>query len=239
MWKGKKVSVILPTYNEKDSIRQVVDDFYETGYVDEVIVVNNNAAKGTKEEVEKTRAIQLFETTQGYGHAIQRGFRESTGDLLVISEPDGTFFAKDIVKLLAYSEDFDAVFGTRTTSIMIWEGANMRHVLRIGNIIVAKLIEFFFNTTQLTDVGCTYKLISRKVYETIKDKFTIGGSHFGPELMLLIIINRFKFIEIPLNYGKRVGKSSVTGNKVTAFFLGLRMIALIFYYRILSLFGKN
>ncbi|OGL39041.1 MAG: glycosyl transferase [Candidatus Schekmanbacteria bacterium RIFCSPHIGHO2_02_FULL_38_11] len=239
MWKGKKVSVILPTYNEKDSIRQVIDDFYNTGYVDEVIVVNNNAAKGTKEEVGKTKAIQIFEEKQGYGYAIQRGFMESTGDLFVISEPDGTFCGKDIVKLLAYSEDFDAVFGTRTTSIMIWEGANMRHMLRIGNILVAKLIEFFFNTTQLTDVGCTYKLISREVYEKIKNKFTIGGSHFGPELMLLIIINRLRFIEIPLNYGKRVGKSSVTGNKVTAFLLGLRMIALIFHYRISSLFDKN
>ena len=239
MWKGKKVSVILPTYNERDSIRQVVDDFYETGYVDEVIVINNNAAKGTKEEVEKTKAIQIFEEKQGYGYAIQRGFMESTGDLLVISEPDGTFFAKDVVKLLAYSEDFDAVFGTRTTSIMIWKGANMRHILRAGNILVAKLIEFLFNTTQLTDVGCTYKLISRKVFEKIKDKFTIGGSHFGPELMLLIIINRFRFIEVPLNYCKRVGKSSVTGNKIIAFLLGLKMINLIFFYRITSFFRKN
>ena len=238
MWKGKKVSVILPTYNEKDSIRQVVDDFYATGYVDEVIVVNNNAAKGTKEEVEKTKAIQIFEEKQGYGYAIQRGFIESTGDLFVISEPDGTFFAKDIVKLLSYSEDFDAVFGTRTTSIMIWEGANMRHLLRVGNILVAKLIEFLFNTTQLTDVGCTYKLITREVYEKTKGKFTIGGSHFGPELMLLIIINSFRFIEVPVNYCKRVGKSSVTGSKIIAFFLGLRMINLIIRYRIASLFRK-
>jgi len=238
LWKNKSVSVILPTYNEKDSIRQVISDFFDTGYVDEVIVVNNNAVQGTEEEVAKTKAIQIFEEKQGYGHAIQRGFKEASGDLLVISEPDGTFLGKDIVKLLAYSEDFDAVFGTRTTSIMIWQGANMRHILRAGNIFVAKLIEFFFNTTQLTDVGCTYKLISRKVYERIKDKFTIGGSHFGPELMLLVITNGFRFIEVPVNYCRRVGKSSVTGNKIIAFSLGLRMIDLIIRYRISSLFKK-
>ena len=67
MWKNKKVSVVFPTYNEKESIRQVIEEFFATGYVDEIIVVNNNAAEGTKEEVEQTKAIQVFETRQGYG----------------------------------------------------------------------------------------------------------------------------------------------------------------------------
>jgi len=91
MWEGKTVSVILPTYNEKDSIRQCVEDFLGSSYVDEVIVVNNNAAPGTAEEVARTAARQIFETKQGYGNAIQRGLAEATGDLLVICEPDGTF----------------------------------------------------------------------------------------------------------------------------------------------------
>ena len=51
MWEGKTVSVILPTYNEKESIRKCVEDFFATGFVDEVVVVNNNAAPGTAEEV--------------------------------------------------------------------------------------------------------------------------------------------------------------------------------------------
>ena len=51
MWKRKKVSVVLPTYNEKDSIRNSINDFFSSGYVDEIIVVNNNAAEGNSEEV--------------------------------------------------------------------------------------------------------------------------------------------------------------------------------------------
>ncbi|MEI6631167.1 MAG: glycosyltransferase, partial [bacterium] len=97
MWKNKKISVILPTYNEKDSIGGVIEDFFNTGYVDEVIVVNNNAAKGTEEEVRKTRAIQVFESKQGYGFAIWKGFKEASGDILVLSEPDGTFEGRDIL----------------------------------------------------------------------------------------------------------------------------------------------
>lgn len=240
MYKGKKVSVILPTYNEKDSIRQVINDFFDTGYVDEILVVNNNAASGTKEEVEETAAIQIFETTQGYGHATQRGLLESTGDLLVICEPDGTFFGHDIIKLLAYSEDFDVVFGTRTTSKLILEGANMGFFLRIGNWAVAKMMEALFLTSALTDVGCTMRLLSKSAYDKIKNQFTIGSSHFGPEIMCLVIINGISFMEIPVKYAPRVGVSSVTGSKAVAFSLGLKMIALILKYRVKSLFsGKH
>lgn len=237
MWRDKKVSVVFPTYNEKESIYSAILDFFASGYVDEVIVVNNNAVSGTDEEVKKTAAKLVYEKRQGYGYAIWRGFKEATGDIIIISEPDGTFEGRDVVKLLAYSDDFPVVFGTRTTSILIWSGANMGWLLRVGNILVAKLIEFLFNTTTLTDVGCTMKLFKREMIKRIESQFTVGGSHFGPELILLAILNGMRFIEIPINYKKRVGVSSVTGNKVVAFFLGFRMIGLILKYRIRAWFN--
>src|SRR5687768_5479491 len=97
MWNGRTVSVVLGTYAEKDSIREVIDGFFATGVVDEVVVVNNNAEPGTTEEVDKTRASQVFESKQGYGHAYQRGLAEATGDLLILAEPDGTFLPTDAV----------------------------------------------------------------------------------------------------------------------------------------------
>ena len=57
MWKKKKVSVVFSTYNEKDSIKEFIDGLFKTGYVDEVIAVDNNAAKGTKEEILKTNTF--------------------------------------------------------------------------------------------------------------------------------------------------------------------------------------
>ena len=231
MWKNKTVSVIFPTYNEKESIRKAIEDFFSQGYVDEIVVVNNNAAEGTSKEVAKTKAIEVLETKQGYGYAIQRGLKEAKGDLIIVSEPDGTFIGRDIIKLLAYSEDFDVVFGTRTSKNLIWEGANMGIFLKWGNVFLAKLIELLYNTTVLTDVGCTMRLISRKAFKKIQNQFTIGGSHFGVEMMLAVIKNKIKFMEIPINYKKRVGKSSVTGDKLKAFFLGILMTSLILRYR--------
>ena len=230
MWKNQKVSVVLSTYNEKDSIREHIDGFFKTGYVDEVIVINNNATEGTSEEVAKTKAKEIFETKQGYGWGYRRGLHEATGDLIVTSEPDGTFSPKDILKLLSYSDDFEVVLGSRTRDVLISEGANMGAFIKHGNWAVAKIIEVLYDTTSISDVGCTMRLIKRKSLEKIRPYFKFGGSYFGLEMMLLIILRKLKFIEIPLHYGKRVGESSVTGSFVKTLVLGTQMFLLAIKY---------
>ena len=237
MWRDQKVSVIFPTYNEKDSIREAVEDFFACEHVDEIVVVNNNAAEGTDEEVRKTKARIVYESEQGYGHAIQKGLAEATGDLLIIAEPDGTFSGHDVYKLLAYSDDVPVVFGTRTSREFVWEGANMGFLIKFGNWGVGKLIEFIFNTTILTDVGCSMRLFRREAYEKVAPQFTVGGSAFGPHIMLLVILNGIPFTEIPVNYKRRVGKSSVTGNLFVAALLGAEMVWMVLRYRVLSWLG--
>jgi len=232
MWKGKKVSAVFSTYNEKESIRKCIEDLFKTGVVDEVIAVDNNAKKGTKEEIFKTKAKYFLETKQGFGNGYQRALKEATGDLIIMTEPDGTFVANDIFKLLAYCDDFDVVFGTRTTSILIGEGANMGFFMKWGNWAVAKMIEVLFGTTTLTDVGCTLRLIKRKALKKIEKKFVITKSEFNPDMMLQVIRNNIKFIEVPINYLKRVGRSSVTGNRFVAVILGFKMIYLILKHRL-------
>lgn len=231
MWRGQKVVVIFPTYNEKDSIRQAVLDVFAVGLADEVIVVNNNAAPGTSEEISGTGACEILESKQGYGNALLCGIDSTDADLLVLCEPDGTFSAHDIQKLLAYSDDKPAVFGTRTSPQFIWAGANMGTFLRWGNWAVAKMTEVLFNTTILTDMGCTYRLLSRPAMDRIRPHLEIGGSHFGPQILLEVIEHRIPFVEIPLNYCERVGVSSVTGDFWKTWKLGWRMIFLVLEYR--------
>jgi glycosyltransferase involved in cell wall biosynthesis len=226
------------TYQEKNSIRAVIEGFEATGVVDEILVINNNAEPGTWEEVEKTSARQVLEERQGYGWATRRGLEEATGDLMVLVEPDGTFLPRDVVKLLVYSEDCDAVFGTRTTRELIWRGANMGFALKWGNWGVAKIVEVLFNTSHLSDVGCTYRLITRETLNQIRHRFTVGGSHFGPELMLLTISSGARVIEVPINYLPRVGVSAVTGDMGKAVRLGIEMTAFILKFRLRNLGAK-
>jgi glycosyltransferase involved in cell wall biosynthesis len=235
MWRGKSVAVILPTYNEKDSIRAAALDFQQEGLADEVIVVNNNAAPGTSEEVAGTGARELFEPRQGYGNALLCGIDHTNADLIVLAEPDGTFSGHDLLKLLAYSDDVPVIFGTRTSREFIWAGANMGPFLRWGNWAVAKMTELLFNTTILTDMGCTLRLFHREALQRIRPHLKIGGSHFGPQMLMEVVAHGIPFIEIPVNYRRRVGESSVTGDLWKAFWLGLRMITLVLSYR----FGRH
>lgn len=233
MFKGKKVSVVIPTYNEAESIAGVINDFFTTGFVDEVVAVNNNALGNTAQEIQKTKARHIKETqNQGYGHAIMRGLNEAIGDLIVITEADGTFLAKDIEKLLSYSGEFEAVLGTRTSRAAIWSGAFMPFPVRFGNWLWAKVIEVLFNGPVLTDVGCTYKLLSRSALESIKPLFgrSTGDGTFSPELMIWLLQKKVKMIEIPVIFKERVGESMYTGSTWRAAKLGFKMLPKIINY---------
>lgn len=227
MWNSKKISVIFPCYNEEKNIANAIRDFFSTNVVDEIIAVDNNSKDKTAIEIKKTRARYILETKQGYGNALQRGLREAKGDMILTVEPDGTFLGKDIFKFLPYSDQFDAIFGTRTSKSLIWEGAKMDWLMRVSNVLVAKFLEYMYNGPCLTDVGCTMKMISRKGLERIKNKFTVGGSHFSPEFMILCLKNKLNIIEIPVNYARRIGYSKITSSFLKSAKLALIMMIFI------------
>ncbi len=231
MFKKKKVSVVMPAYNEEESIYKTVKGFKNIKYIDEVVVVDNNSKDRTTELAKKAGAWVVKETRQGYGYACRRALNEARGDLIILVESDDTFLPRDIIKFLAYSDDFDFVLGTRTSKELIWKGANMGYFLRWGNWFVAKMVEILHGGPSLTDAGCTYRLIKRDALEKIKDEFKVGGSRFSPEMMILALKNKIKTIEIPVNYRPRKGESKITGKKTNAFKLGLRMMKLILSYR--------
>ena len=226
MYGSRTVSVVFPAYNEGGNIRRAVEDFFLPGIVDEVVVVDNNSSDGTAAEAEAARARVVRETRQGYGHALRRGLREATGDLIVMAEPDGTFVGRDVLKLLAYADDFDMVCGTRTTRELIWEQANMGWFLRIGNLAVAKLVQLLFDGPSLTDCGCTLRLTHRSALARFLDDLTVGGSHFLPEMVILALKRGVRVIEVPVNYRGRIGESKITGSFKGAVRTGVNMIVL-------------
>jgi glycosyltransferase involved in cell wall biosynthesis len=234
MWQGKRVSVIFPAYNEADNIAQAVKDFAAVEPVDQVLVIDNNSRDGTGDLARQAGADVVVETRQGYGNALRRGLAEATGELIVLAEPDGTFAGKDVVKLLSYADDFDLVLGTRTTRELIWREANMGWFLRWGNWLVAKLQQVLFDGPSLSDCGCTLRLIRREAALPMLSRFTVGRSHFLPEMVCLALLGKLRIIEVPVNYRGRVGESKITGSFKTTIQVGLRMIALILRYRLIG-----
>lgn len=238
MWGTKRVCVVLPAYNEEAGIAAAVAEFGSCPAVDEVIVVDNNSKDRTAELAASAGATVIREQKQGYGHALRRGMTDATGDYVVLAEPDGTFVGRDVLKLLPYIDEFDLVLGTRTTRELIWQEANMGWFLRVGNVVVAKLLQLLFGGPSLSDCGCTMRVIRREALDRLLPRFTVGGSHFLPEMVMLALLDGQRAIEVPINYRGRLGKSKITGSVGTAVRVGLRMIWLILSYRVRAWAGR-
>ena len=129
---------------------------------------------------------------------------------MVISEPDGSFSAKDVYLLLEQIENYDAVFTTRTYS-------NMKFYLRFGNKIYGLLISFLFRGPILTDAGSSFRIFKKKKLKEIIPRLKSDGPELQMELTTSLMINKAKIIETKVNYKKRKGKSNYTGNFYDSF----------------------
>lgn len=234
MFDKKRVSLVFPAFNEEDNIVTAIKDFKSLKCFDEIIVVDNNSTDQTNKLAKKSGAKVVKETHQGYGFALRRGMNEASGDYVVLCEPDNTFLAKDALKLLSQIDKFDLILGTRTNRQFIEKGANMGFLLLLGNIVVAKLLQIFFQTTSLSDCGCTFRVFRKSLVKQILPFFTVGGPYFLPETVILTAFANGSILEIPISYRKRVGTSKITGSLKRAIFVGFQMVKLIFKYRLIG-----
>jgi len=226
----KKVSVIIPAYNEEASLGYVLDDF--KGKADEIVVVDNTSKDRTAEIAHAKGARVLTGRYKGYGDALKHGMDNANGDILVLVEADGSFLSRDLSKILEYMKDADMVLGTRTTKQMIEQAANMNSLLRWGNVCVAKLIELlwlFKHEPRLTDVGCTYRAVWKTVYMEMRDSLQGKGPEFSPEMMIEAIRHNKRVIEIPITYTGRIGgESKFSKGLLASARTAMKMLKLIF-----------
>ncbi len=230
------VTVIIPAYNEEATIADVVRDFRSRPDVDEVLVVDNNCKDRTAEFALAAGARVVSELKPGYGCALRGGMDAARDGVMVLAEADGSFKALDLPKFLAYLEPDTLVMGTRTTSQMVDQAANMRSLLRWGNVIVGKLVEVFWYLSmepRLTDVGCTYRALHKSTWTKIKPGVREAGPAFSPEMMCEALRRRIRVIEIPVHYFARMGgesKHSANYRKISM--TALKMLRTIFRKRL-------
>ncbi len=230
------VTVIIPAYNEEATIADVVRDFRSRPEVDEVLVVDNNCNDRTAELALGAGARVAKESKPGYGCALRGGMDAAKDGVLVLVEADGSFKALDLPKFLAYLEPDTLVMGTRTTSQMVDQAANMRSLLRWGNVVVGKLVEVFWYLSmepRLTDVGCTYRALHKSTWTKIKPGVREAGPAFSPEMMCEALRLRIRVIEIPVHYFARMGgesKHSANYRKISM--TALNMLRAIFRKRL-------
>lgn len=226
---SRKVSVVIPAYNEESSIAYVVRDFLP--HASEVLVVNNSSHDRTAEVAAAAGARVETVKLIGYGDTIRHGLDIATGDILVVVEADFSFRARDLSKLLEYLKDADMVIGTRTTRELVEQGTNMRGPVRWGNVLVAKMVELMWWNLQprFTDVGCTYRALWRETYQAIRPLLHGVGPELSPEMMIAALRARKRIIEVPVSYHRRIGgESKHSANYYRIARTALRMLRTIF-----------
>lgn len=233
------VDVIIPAWNEADSIGYVVSDFARV--CDNVIVVDNVSPDNTAEIARQAGATVISQPTKGYGDAIKTGLDSSEADILVVVEADGTFRAKDLGKLLTYLMDADAVIGSRTYWQYVEYGANMDHIQRFANMLFGMIITALWwnRKSRFTDVGCSYRAIWRTTYLAIEPRLRGKGPEFAPEFVIELLQTWHRVIEVPIPYHSRIlGESKFSGSFLHLAKTAMKMLNLMLSRRAES-WGNN
>lgn len=204
-----KTIVIIPAYNEEESIGKVIEDIPKD-LVSEIIVVNNNSTDDTEKSALNSGATVLFEQFKGYGAACLKGIdylKDKHPDTIVFLDGDYSDYPEELSELIRLidKENYDFVLGSRVLGES--EKGSLPLQSRFGSLIAGTLINLFWKF-KYTDLGPFRAIKYNKLIQLdMKDKW------FGwtVEMQIKAVKKKFRIIEIPVRYRKRIGKSKVTG----------------------------
>ena len=208
-----KLSIVIPVYNEKAFLRDVVRKVEAVDYDKEIILIDDCSTDGTLEILEEYKdrdGIRVFfhSRNQGKGAALRTGFTHATGDVIIIQDADLEYDPKDYGILLEPIIDgkADVVYGSRFLGgphrvLFYWHS--------VGNKFLTTLSNMFTNLN-LTDMETGYKVFSKKVIDSITLKCNRFG--FEPEITSKVAKKNFRVYEVPISYS---GRDYSEGKKIT------------------------
>lgn len=225
------IKVIIPAFNEGDSIAKVIEEIPD--FVSEIIVVNNNSTDDTFEKAKKAGATVLTETRKGYGFACLCGLhyidkRSKAPDIIVFIDGDYSDYPEEMEKVVApiLNEDIDFVIGARKKELR--EPGAMTPQQVFGNWLATSLMQLFFGA-KYTDLGPFRAIKYEKLKELQMEDKTYGWT---VEMQLKALRKKLTYKEVPVRYKKRIGVSKVSGTVKGTIFAGIKILGWIFKYSI-------
>jgi glycosyltransferase involved in cell wall biosynthesis len=225
------IDVVIPAFNEQDSIPLVLADL-DRSLVRNVVVVNNNSTDGTVRAALKGGAIVVDEPHQGYGAACLRGIEyvnESSlpADIIVFMDADYSDYGDELEQLIRpiVNGEVDFTIGSRALG-QREKGAMMPQQL-FGNWLATGLLKLFFGV-RFSDLG-PFRAIRLSTLNTLKMKDKDFG--WTVEMQIKIAKQKVPFIEFPARYRKRVGVSKITGTLKGTILAGYKIIYTLIKYR--------
>lgn len=210
----KKVSIIIPVFNEKDTLRLLLEKVEQANFAGlekEIIMVDDCSNDGTTDilkELSHNYKVLFHEKNQGKGAAIRTAVKEATGDFVVIQDADLEYLPDDYDKLLPLliNNEADVVYGSRFLNVENSKNFILKN--KIANKFLTLLTNVLFGAT-ITDMETCYKAFKREFIQgiTIKsDRFD-----FEPEITAKVMKQKARLKEVPISY---FGRGHEEGKKI-------------------------
>ncbi len=226
------IRVIIPAYNEADSIGLVIKEI--PNFVEEIIVVSNNSTDNTESVAKLAGATVLREEQMGYGYACLRGInyiksQDTKTDILVFIDGDYSDYPEELTNIVApiIDNDIDLVIGSRDKKIR--ESGSMTTPQVFGNWLATNLMKLFFGA-KFTDLGPFRAIKFNKLLALDMQDKTYGWTI---EMQLKALKKNYTYTEVMVPYKKRIGVSKVSGTVKGAIFAGVKILSWIFKYSFL------
>jgi glycosyltransferase involved in cell wall biosynthesis len=199
-----KLSVIIPVYNEVESIREIVRRVQETNLAWEIILVDDGSVDGTRDLLKEMDGkdnvrVILHEKNQGKGAAVRTGFDAAKGEVLLIQDADLEYDPRDYPTLVKPLEEgiADVVYGSRFLGgprrvVMFWH--------MIANYMLTFMTNILYNTI-LSDMETGYKVFRKEVITGMP--LRAKRFDFEPEFTAKVLKRKYRIFEVPISFNPR------------------------------------
>ncbi len=229
----KKLSVIIPCYNENSTITKIIKKIQKTNLNLEIIIVDDFSSDGSKEKIEniKNKLIKkkLFHNKNlGKGACIKNALKYVTGEFVIIQDADLEYNPKDYKKMLTMfnNKKINVVYGSRVLNKKRYSFKKSFPVnFRIFSNHVLTAFSNLFNSQNLTDAHTCYKMFKTKILKKINPKE--NDFAFCPEVTTKISNMQFKISEVPISYK---GRGYDEGKKI-GIYDAFRVLIVLFKYK--------
>ena len=200
----QKVSIVIPIYNERKTLEEIiarVEAAPVLGLDKEIILVDDGSTDGTRDSLKKFEAkhrVVYRQKNQGKGATLRIGFKEATGDIILIQDADLEYDPKEFPKLLQplLEGKADIVYGSRN----LQHNPRFRRSYYWGSIIISRMTNLFYGC-RLTDVYTCYKAFKTPILKEMK--LESNSFDIEEELTAKALKKGYKIIEVPINYYPR------------------------------------
>lgn len=223
----QRKALLIYSEGTEDNVGFTIERYKKVEQLDDIylIVPQENII----EDIARTHGIKVIRCPAGcelYGEKIKYAFDRTDADILILTEADYAFPARDLEKLLAYMKEADMVVGTRTTRQMMEQRTDLEGIVRLANVFIAKLMELLWWRFEgrFTDAGCTFRAVWRTSYEAVRSDLKTSGPEFSAEMILEMLNHRMRVIEVPVNYNNVSRALNERYRKAGTFFFFLQML---------------